>query len=820
MKVDPAHAAGSVEHGGKTYFFCGKSCVTKFQADPERYLKPRPSLTVLGNAPHVAPAAATETDPVCGMKVDPAHAAGSVEHSGKTYFFCGKSCVTKFQADPERYLKPRAAAPKSSAKNVIYTCPMDPEVRQMGPGACPKCGMALEPLDASESDAPNPELVDMTRRFRIGAALTAPILALMVSDFLPGRPLQSALGESAVAWLQFALATPVVLWCGFPFFERGWRSVQNRAFNMFTLIATGTGVAYLFSLVALFGGGRLPDSFRDAHGHVALYFEPAAVITVLVLLGQVLELRARSRTSGAIRELLKLAPQTARVVRAAGEMDLPIDQIQPGEIVRVLPGQRIPVDGKVTEGASAVDESMLTGEPMPVEKSAGAQVSAGTLNGAGSILMRAEHVGADTVLARIVRLVSEAQRSRAPIQRVADRVAGYFVPAVLAASLVTFLIWNFWGPEPRFAHALVNAIAVVIIACPCALGLATPMSVMVATGRGASAGVLIRNAEALEMLGKVDVLVIDKTGTLTEGKPALRSVVPLEGFDAAELLSLAASLEQSSEHALASAVIAGARERGLTIAKAERLQVLPGKGLMGETGGRSVVLGASRLFREQGIDSSALETAAGELRAAGESVILAAVDGRPAGLLGFADPPKAMAEATVAELRRDGLQVMMLTGDARSTAEIVGRKLGLSEIFADLMPDDKIEIVKRLQASGHCVAMAGDGINDAPALAQADVGIAMGTGTDVAMESAAIVLLHGDLRGIRRARRLGKAALGNIRQNLFFAFVYNIIGVPVAAGLLYPFFGILLSPMLASAAMTFSSVSVISNALRLRRLPL
>ena len=749
-------------------------------------------------------------DPVCGMTVDPARAKGSVDHNGQTYFFCGLSCVAKFQADPLKYLQPEPVpvVPAAVSTDVEYICPMDPEVRQMGPGACPKCGMALEPRDALLAE-PNPELAGMTRRFWIGAALTAPLLAFML------------LRRTDVAWLQFALATPVVLWAGLPFFQRGWASVRNRSLNMFTLIALGTGAAFGYSVFALLFPALIPASFRMPDGGIASYFEPAAVIVTLVLLGQVLELRARSQTGSAIQSLLGLAPKTARVLRPGGrEEDAPIENIHPGDRLRVRPGEKVPVDGEVLEGTSTLDESMLSGEPIPVEKAAGSKVTGGTVNGTGSLVIRADRVGAGTVLARIVRMVSEAQRTRAPIQRLADVVAGWFVPAVILAAVLTFILWAVFGPEPRMAHALVNAVAVLIIACPCALGLATPMSIMVGTGRGASAGVLIRNAEALEMLEKIDTLVVDKTGTLTEGKPRLVSVLTVEGQDEMELLSLAAALERASEHPLAQAIIAGAVQRGAILIEAAGFQSITGKGVTGTVAGKSVAIGNSSLLESLSIDSQPLASAADQLRRAGQTVMLIAIDHRLAGLIGVADPIKPSAAEAIQLLHAAGVRVSMLTGDNPVTAQAVAQQLGIDDVQAEVLPEQKSAAVSRLQAAGYKVAMAGDGVNDAPALAQADVGIAMGTGTDVAMESAGVTLVKGDLRGIVRARKLSQATMRNIRQNLFFAFIYNVAGVPIAAGILYPFFGLLLSPMLASAAMTFSSVSVIMNALRLRKVSL
>ncbi len=715
-------------------------------------------------------------------------------------------------------LTPVAAAP---AVRTEWVCPMHPEIVRSEPGACPICGMALEPRTVTAEDEVNPELADMTRRFWIGVVLTAPLVGVAMSDLLPGQPLQAAFPARLLAWLELVLATPVVLWAGWPLLERGWASIVNRSPNMFTLIAMGIGVAYAYSLVAALAPGLFPPSFRAHGGEVGRYFEVAAVITVLVLLGQVLELRARSQTSSAIKALLGLTPKTARRLgRDGSEEDVPLAAVQPGDRLRVRPGEKVPVDGVVLEGRSAVDESMMTGEPIPAEKAAGDRVTGGTVNGPGGFVMRAERVGSDTLLAQIVRMVGEAQRSRAPIQRLVDVVSFYFVPSVVVAAALTFVVWGLWGPEPRMAYALVNAVAVLIIACPCALGLATPMSIMVGTGRGATAGVLIKNAEALEVLETVDTLVVDKTGTLTEGKPRLTSVVTLPGLDEAGLLGLAASLERGSEHPLAAAVVAGARDRGLALAEAEEFRVVTGKGVTGRVGGRTVAVGNRTLLQELGVPVDELAGRAEALRGDGQTVMLVAVDGRPGGLLGVADPIKASTPEAIHLLRADGVGIVMLTGDSRTTAAAVAGKLGIDRVEAEVLPQQKSEVVLRLQREGRVVAMAGDGINDAPALAQAQVGVAMGTGTDVAMESAGVTLVKGDLRGIARARRLSRGTMRNIRQNLFFAFVYNALGVPLAAGVLYPVFGLLLSPIVASAAMTFSSVSVIANALRLRRLAL
>jgi Cu+-exporting ATPase len=768
------------------------------------------------------PATDTVLDPVCGMRVDPARAAGHAHHQGTDYWFCSLRCRDRFIAEPARYLEPSAPAPATpqpgpTSGETVYTCPMHPQVRQIGPGTCPLCGMALEPVIATAEQGPSPELVDMRRRLRLSAVLSAPLLVLAMSDLLPGMPVQHALGQ-ALGWLQLGLATPVVLWGGKPFFERALASLRTRRPNMYTLIAVGTGAAYLFSLVATLLPDLVPASFRAHGGVVPLYFESAAVIVTLALLGQVLELRARSATAGAIKALLGLAPPRARLLTPdGGEQDVPLAEVRVGDRLRVRPGERVPVDGVVLEGASSVDESAITGEPLPSEKQAGSRVTGGTLNTTGSFILRAEHVGHDTLLAQIVRLVGEAQRSRAPVQRLADRVSAYFVPAVFVVALLAFLGWAWLGPEPSLAHALTSAVSVLIIACPCALGLATPMSIMVGTGRGAQAGILIKNAEALEQLARVDTLVVDKTGTLTEGRPRLITVLPAAPFDEQEIVRLAAGLERASEHSLAAAIIDGAKARGLVLPNVSQVRSLTGRGIVGQVEGRDVLLGNIRLLAEQGISVTPLAAQAEALRATGQIVVFMAVGGRLAGLLGIADPIKPSAVAALQRLRAEGVRVVMLTGDSRTTAEAVARALDIQEVMAEVLPQDKAAVVARLQAEGRMVAMAGDGTNDAPALARADVGIAMGTGTDVALQSAGVTLVHGDLAGIARARRLSRATLRNIRQNLAFAFLYNLLGVPLAAGLAYPFFGLLLSPMLASAAMSLSSVSVIANALRLRR---
>jgi P-type Cu+ transporter len=766
-----------------------------------------------------------EVDPVCGMKVLPQKAAASIKRAGRTWYFCSQGCKAKFEANPGKYDGSAlpVSAPKTSTANQ-YTCPMHPEVLSSKPGACPKCGMALEPIAATESTA-NPELVSMTRRFWVSAVLTLPLLAIMVSDILPGRPLQQLLAGPLLGWIELALATPVVLWGGWPFFARGWASIVHRSPNMFTLIAMGSGAAYLYSVAAVVAPGLFPAGFRDNSGNLGLYFEAAAVITVLVLLGQVLELRARSQTGGAIQALLGLAPKTARRISPGGKVtDVLLIEVAVGDLLRIRPGEKIPVDGVVTEGQSSVDESMVSGEPIPVEKTAGATVVGGTINGTGSLVMRAERVGQATLLAQIVKMVSEAQRTRAPIQRLADKVAAYFVPAVLAAAAITFFVWAVAGPQPRYAHALVNAVAVLIIACPCALGLATPMSIMVGTGRGAREGILVRNAEALETMEKVDTLVVDKTGTLTEGKPKLSTMVAAEGFDQAQLLQAIASLEVESEHPLAAAIVAAAKEKKLPLLKVRDFQSLTGKGVSGTvvsgtTQEKRIAAGNVTLMRQLGVSTKSLDQQAEALRRAGQTVMFVAWDGRLAGLIGVADPIRESTQQAIQELKREGIKVVMLTGDNHTTAAAVAQTLGI-EFQAEVLPAQKAEAVKKMQEEGAVVAMAGDGVNDAPALAQAQVGIAMGTGTDVAMETGAIILVKGDLRGILKARRLSQRTMRNIRQNLFFAFFYNALGVPVAAGILYPVLGLLLNPMIAAAAMSLSSVSVIANALRLRTTPL
>lgn len=850
MTVDPAKAAGESVYRGTSYLFCSPGCKHKFEADPGRYT---------GQEGESHPGSVV-TDPVCGMEVDPSKAAASALHNGMTYSFCSHGCAVKFKADPERYAGPKGKTPPAGKPSGIasseYTCPMHPDVKQLGPGSCPKCGMALEPatialpvarveytcpmhpevvrsepgacpicgmaLEPREitGEEVSPELADMSKRFWISIALAAPMLALMVSELLPSMPLQHLLSATVRSWIELALASPVVLWCGWPFFERAWQSMVHRSPNMFTLIGLGTGSAYLYSVVATIAPQVFPASFRSQTGEIGLYFEPAAVIIALVLLGQLMELRARSQTSSAIRALLGLAPKMARRIDLhGGETDVPLDQVQVDDRLRVRPGEKVPVDGLVLEGHSSVDESMITGESIPVEKDAGAKVTAGTVNGTGGLVMQAERVGSDTLLSQIVRMVSEAQRSRAPIQKLADQVSAYFVPAVILAAIVTFIVWYVVGPEPRFAHALVNAVAVLIVACPCALGLATPMAVMVGTGRGAHAGILIRNAEALEVFRKVDTLIVDKTGTLTEGKPQLSSVIPLPGFNESDLLQWVASIERSSEHPLAAAIVKAAESRGILLADVDSFESITGKGVRGAVAGRQIAVGNLELFRSLGVDPGPLQEVAESLRKEGHTVVLVAADGQPAGIVAVSDPIKKSTPEAIRELTNAGLHIIMITGDNATTAEAVAKKLGIA-FEADVLPERKAEVVKAHQQKGEIVAMAGDGVNDAPALAQANVGIAMGTGTDVAMEAGGITLLKGDLRAILRARHLSIATMRNIRQNLFFAFIYNAIGVPIAAGVLFPMFHLLLNPMIAAAAMSFSSVSVIANALRLRAVKL
>ncbi|MFT3731165.1 MAG: heavy metal translocating P-type ATPase [Hyphomicrobium sp.] len=754
-------------------------------------------------------------DPVCGMSVDPATAKHSAEHAGQTYYFCSAGCRAKFIADPAKYLKPAEAKADDVPAGTIYTCPMHPQIRQIGPGFCPICGMALEPETVSAEAPPNAELEDMTRRLWIGLALALPVFVLEMGGHIFN--LHHIISPTVSNWVQLVLATPVVLWAGFPFFERGWKSIETRNLNMFTLIALGTGVAWAYSVVATLLPGLFPDNLRGMDGAVPVYFEAAAVITVLVLIGQVLELRARAQTSGAIRALLKLAPKTARRLKADGsDEEVQVEAIVVGDKLRVRPGERVPVDGKVVDGKSNVDKSMVTGESMPVTKTTGAKVIGGTINGSGALVIEADKVGRDTMLARIVQMVAESQRSRAPIQRLADQVAGWFVPLVIAVAVLAFVAWMAFGPEPEFSYALIAAVSVLIIACPCALGLATPMSIMVGVGRGAQSGVLIKNAEALERMEKIDTLVVDKTGTLTEGKPKVTAIRVASGFDETELLKLAASLEQASEHPLGAAIVAAARERNIGLSPASDFSAPSGKGVSGKIDGRAVIIGNAKIIDGAGISTSALDGEAEKLRGDGATAVYVAVDGKAAGLIAIADPIKATTPSALRKLKDNGVHVVMLTGDNATTAKAVAAKLGIDDVKADVLPEDKSRIVADLRRQGHAVAMAGDGVNDAPALAAADVGIAMGTGTDVAIESAGITLLKGDLEGIAKARRLSDATMSNIRQNLFFAFIYNAAGVPIAAGVLYPIFGLLLSPVIAAAAMALSSVSVITNALRLR----
>jgi Cu+-exporting ATPase len=877
MNVD-SERAPRAEHAGNTYYFCCNGCRQRFLADPGRYLEARAEAAMppvaaarrarplpLATQPREieTPQGGSVVDPVCGMRVNPATTKFSHAHGGETYSFCSRSCHERFVADPERYLSKavpakasrRTAGASDDARQTTYTCPMHPEIREekpgacvecgMGlealttaapatgieytcpmhpevvsdsPGACPKCGMALESRTIALEEPENPELRDMRRRFWVAAALALPVVVIAMAEHVPGIALSHVAPGSVWTVAQLLLSLPVVLWAGWPLLERGWRSLVTWKLNMFTLIGLGVVVAFVYSLVAALLPAIFPPSFRDAHGRVGLYFEAAAVIVALVLLGQVLELRARSRTGAAIRMFLGLAPKTARRLDADGhERDVALDEVRVGDRLRVRPGEKIPVDGLVLEGTSAVDESMVTGEPIPVEKTKGDRVIGATINGTGGLLVEARRVGKDALLSQIVEMVATAQRSRAPIQRLADRVAAWFVPTVVAVAVIAFVAWALLGPQPRMAYALVNAVAVLIIACPCALGLATPVSIMVASGKGANAGVLFRNAEAIEVLRQVDTLVVDKTGTLTEGKPRLASLTSVGGWSETDLLRLAAGLEQGSEHPLAAAIVGGARERGLTVPAVQGFSSTTGKGVAGDVDGRRVALGSGRLLEELGVEPGALGAQAEALRQEGQTVMFVLVDGRMAGLVGVADPIKASTADAIQRLHREGMRIVMVTGDSRATAEAVARRLAIDDVVAEVLPGQKAESVKRLQAAGRIVAMAGDGINDAPALAQAHVGIAMGTGTDVAMESADVTLVKGDLGGILRARRLSRATMRNVKQNLFFAFVYNALGVPIAAGALYPLFGLLLSPIVAAAAMSVSSVSVISNALRLRR---
>lgn len=800
MVVDPKAGKPTYDFEGHSYHFCSEGCREKFSAAPGEYLE--------------------ASDPVCRMAVARATARHVAKHQGERFYFCSDRCQEKFEAEPAAFLDGRTS-PEPMPAGTQFTCPMHPEIIQDGPGDCPICGMALEPMGVPTGDVgPNPELIDFTRRFWIGAVLTIPILLLTMGP-LVGFPIRQWLGEGVAAWAEFVLATPVILWSGLPFFVRGWKSVVSGNLNMFTLIAMGVGAAFAFSVVATAVPEIFPDGFKDAEGHVGVYYEAAAVIVVLVLLGQMLELRARERTGGAIRALLDLAPKTAQIIRPDGsDEEIPLEDVQVGQHLRVRPGDKVPVDGEVIEGRSSIDESMLTGEPVPVEKAQGDSVTGATINGSGSLVIEARRVGADTVLSQIVDMVAKAQRSRAPIQKLADQVAGYFVPAVILVAIVAFVVWSVWGPTPAMAYALVSAVTVLIIACPCALGLATPMSIMTATGRGAQAGVLIKNAEALERFAKVDTLIVDKTGTLTVGKPKLTAVLPEEGEDEAELLSIAASLERGSEHPLAEAIVAGAQDRGIVLSKAQEFEAITGKGVTGKVAGKRVALGNARLVADLGLDGKSAAEVANRRRDRGETVMFVVVEGRIAGLVSVADPIKDTTPEALKLLHAEGLRIVMVTGDNERTARAVASRLGIDEVRADVLPEDKARIVKEFQDNGVRVAMAGDGVNDAPALAQADVGIAMGTGADVAIESAGFTLIKGDLTAIVRARRLADATMRNIKQNLFFAFVYNAAGVPIAAGVLYPFFGILLSPVIAAAAMSLSSVSVVGNALRLRSVKL
>ena len=828
MMVSPARAAAQEVYAGKTYFFCCAGCADKFRAEPAKYLNMKAFAATGsdGELVQFSRTGATGAAPALAVSHEDMHASGrpAVKSAVANAYVCPMDPEVREDypgACPKCGMALEPSLPAAPATRLEYTCPMHPQIVRPGPGACPICGMALEPRTVIADEPENPELVSMTRRFWVCVALTIPVLVLGMSDLIPRQPLQHFFTMRSMGWIELALATPVVLWGGWPFFERGWASVVNRNLNMFTLIALGTGTAFLYSVVAVLFPLLFPATFRSTGGGLPVYFEAATAITTLVLLGQVLELRARGRTSAAIRSLLQLSPKNARLVRADGtELDVPLEHIQLGDMLRVRPGEKVPADGLVTDGESSVDESLMTGEPIPVEKSSGSRVTGGTINGTGTLVMRTERVGNETLLAQIVRMVSEAQRSRAPVQQLADRVAGYFVPAVMFIAALTFVVWAVAGPQPRMGHALLNAVAVLIIACPCALGLATPMAIMVGTGRGATAGILVKNAEALETLEKVDTVVVDKTGTLTEGRPKVVAVIAAPGLDEAAVLRIAATLERASEHPLAAAILARAKERGIGPGESSEFQSHTGKGVLAKMGAQTAALGNRALFAELNIPLDPLEVKARQREADGETVMFVAIGGRIAGLITVADPIKSSTAEAIAQLHRDGISVVMLTGDSRATAEVVARKLGIEKVFAGVLPEQKNEIVKNLQAEGHVVAMAGDGVNDAPALSQADVGIAMGTGTDVAIESAGITLLQGDLRGLARARTLSRATMRNIRQNLFFAFAYNSLGVPIAAGVLYPFFGLLLSPIFASAAMTFSSVSVITNALRLRTIKL
>ncbi|PBC01221.1 heavy metal translocating P-type ATPase [Mesorhizobium sp. WSM3860] len=800
MTVDPAAGKPAAEHGGRSFHFCSERCRTKFQAEPDKYL--------------------TATDPVCGMNVDRASARHFVRHEGQGFYFCSAGCKGKFEAEPAKYLAGRPE-PQPMPKGTQYTCPMHPEIIRDRPGSCPICGMALEPMGVPSGDeGPNPELVDFTRRFWVSAVLSLPLLVIAMAPML-GISFESFIDGHTKTWAELVLASPVVLWAAFPFFHRGWESILNRSPNMWTLISLGVGAAYLFSLVATLFPDVFPHQFRGHDGSVPVYFEAAAVIVALVFLGQVLELRARERTGSAIRALLDLAPKTARLIGTDGsERDVPLDSVKTGDRLRIRPGDAVPVDGIVLEGRSSIDESMITGEPLPVEKSEGDPLTGGTLNKNGSLIMRAEKVGAETTLSRIVEMVAKAQRSRAPIQGLADRVSFYFVPAVVLVAIIAFIAWSLFGPEPSLAFAIVSAVSVLIIACPCALGLATPMSIMTATGRGAHAGVLIKEAAVLERFASVDTLIVDKTGTLTEGRPRLTDVVAAQGIAENELLALAATLEKGSEHPLAEAIVEGAAKRGVKLAAAENFEAVTGKGVAGTVSGRKVALGNAAMMADLGVGTAPVAASAEALQAEGKTAMFVAVSGKLAGLVAVADPVKATTAEAIKALHHKGLRIIMATGDNERTARAIAGRLGIDEVRAGLLPDEKAALVNDLRARGAGIAMAGDGVNDAPALAGADVGIAMGTGADVTVESAGITLVKGDLNGIVRARTLAQATIRNIRQNLFFAFLYNVLGVPVAAGVLYPLAGTLLSPMIAAAAMSLSSVSVIGNALRLRTLKL
>lgn len=858
MAIESDDAVAASAYKGTEYYFCSPKCKENFDKNPERYLgnKTVPLLKI-----GVKKAGAT--DPVCGMTVDPETAKFRYEHKGTTYFFCCGSCLEKFKMEPERFISKKdivkaspqphpsgqnlsvseytcpmhpeikvakpvpcpkcgmalePAGPPTATTKTEWTCPMHPEIINNSPGTCPLCGMALEPKTILLEEPENPELVDMRRRFWTCASLSVPVILIAMREMIPGLSIERFISAQILKWAELILATPVVLWGGWPFFVRGWQSVINRSPNMFTLIGLGVGVAYIYSIIASLLPEVFPSSFRMESGEVGVYFEAAAVIVTLVLLGQVLELRARGRTGAAIRALLGLAPKTARRVSEGGkEEDVPLDLVRPGDLLRIRPGEKVPVDGTVMEGLSSIDEAMITGEPIPVQKQPGDRVIGATVNGTGTLIMKAERVGADTLLSRIVQMVAEAQRSRAPIQKLADVVAGYFVQIVVLAAVITFIVWAWIGPDPRFAHAVINAVAVLIIACPCALGLATPVSIMVATGKGATMGVLFKNAEAIEIMKKVDFLVVDKTGTLTVGKPALVQISTVGGWNEKDILFYAASLERGSEHPLAEAIVSGAGERGIEPAKPEAFQSKTGKGVLGRVNGHETAFGNWNLLEDIGVDAGTFLSRAEGMRSEGQTVMFLAVDGNIAGLFGVEDPVKETTSEAIERLHGEGIEIVMLTGDSITTAKAVAKKLGIDNVVAEVLPDRKAEEVKALQQKGHIVAMAGDGINDAPALAQAHVGIAMGTGTDVAMESAGVTLVKGDLRGIVRARMLSRLTMRNIKQNLFFAFVYNSIGIPIAAGILYPFFGILLSPVIAAAAMSFSSVSVITNALRLRK---